>query len=109
MLNESLHPVSATRSVACELYHRAEEMDVRLDYLVEELTRLTNMMDRRVFSKPVDPEPAKIAGNPERLGILADLDSMSRSHIKSWIKRSSCSTASPTWWNNTCSYNLSRI
>ena len=80
MLNESAHPAPAARSVACELYHRAENMDVRLDYLVEELTRLTNMMDKRVFNKPVDPEPAKIAGNPERLGILADLDSMSRSH-----------------------------
>ena len=80
MPNENLNPVTVARSLACELYYRAEEMDVRLDYLVEELTRLTNMMDRRVFNKPVDPEPAKIAGNPERLGILADLDSMSRSH-----------------------------
>ena len=80
MINESAHPAPAARSVACELYHRAEEMDGRLDYLVEELTRLTHMMDRRVFNKPVDTEPAKIGGNPERLGILADLDSMSCSH-----------------------------
>lgn len=65
-------------SLACELYHRSDEVSNRLDYLVEELTRLTNMLDRRVFNRPADPEPVKALGNPERLGILADLDAMTR-------------------------------
>ena len=79
MLNEIINPAPVARSVACELYNRAEEMDVRLDYLVEELTRLTNMLDKRVFTRPAGTEPVKVAaGNPERLGILADLDYMSR-------------------------------
>ena len=80
MLNEIAHPVTVARSLACELYHRSDETSGRLDYLIEELTRLTHMLDKRVFDKPAVPEPAKVAGNPERLGILADLDSMSRSH-----------------------------
>ena len=80
MNNEITHPVTAARSLACELYHRSEETGDRLDYLVEELTRLTNMLDKRVFDRPVVTEPAKVAVNSERLGILADLDSMFRSH-----------------------------
>ena len=80
MNNESAHPVTAARSLACELYNRSDEMSVRLGYLVEELTRLTNMLDKRVIDRPVVAELAKVAVNSERLGILADLDSMSRSH-----------------------------
>ena len=78
MPNENLHPVPVARSLACELYHRSDEMTSRLDYLVEELTRLTNMLDERVLARPTGTEPVKVAGNPEHLGILADLDAMSR-------------------------------
>ena len=80
MPNEN-HPVAvSSRSLACDLYHRADEIDGRLGFLIEELTRLTTMLDKRVFDRPSEVEPPKAPGNPDRQGILADLDAMTRSH-----------------------------
>ncbi|MFV0357727.1 MAG: hypothetical protein ACK5LG_21875 [Bacteroides thetaiotaomicron] len=72
--------VSARKvSSACNLWHGADNMSTRLATVVDQLTMLCAMVDKRLLEEePKMPSSAQDAH--ERMGLLADLEHMQKMH-----------------------------